>query len=125
MFGCRAVAHVPDELRVKSVWTVKSTECIFIGYSETENLYELWDVVKEDVIRKRDVIFFEEELEHEMFEKSALPEGSRQLPMVPKNMPENETPLNPLPARQHVVSGPDGGSFGGGDERRGVRYNGG
>ena len=72
VFGCRAAAHVPDELQVKSAWTAKSTECIFSGYSETENLYQLWDVTKGDVIRKQDVIFFKKKLEHEMLEGSAL-----------------------------------------------------
>ena len=41
IFACRAAAHVPDGLRKKSEWTSKSTDCIFIGYSETENLFEL------------------------------------------------------------------------------------
>jgi len=57
VFGCRAVAHVSDELRTKTDWTSKSSpNCIFIGYSETENLFKLWDVDKRDVIRKHDII---------------------------------------------------------------------
>ena len=47
IFGCRAAAHVPDELRTKTDWSSKSTpNCIFIGYSETENLFKLWDINK-------------------------------------------------------------------------------
>ena len=116
IFGCRAVAYVPDELQVKLAWTAKSTECIFIGYSETENLYKLWDMINGDVVRKRDVIFFEGELGHELFENSTLQEGisiagkmveTQQLPITPKDTPQNEIPLNPLPARQHVARLPE------------------
>ena len=115
-FGCRAAAHVPDELHVKSAWTAKSTKCIFIGYSEMENLYELWDVVKGDVRRKWDVIFFEEELGHEILETSALQQGvsivgkvaeRQQLQIIPKDTSVNEILLMPLLARQHVVRLPE------------------
>lgn len=76
VFGCRASAHVPDELRVKSEWTSKaSPDCIFIGYSETQNLFDLWDVVKTGVIRKRDVVFWEHEMGHTKLWPFALPHG--------------------------------------------------
>ena len=112
VFGCRAAAHVPDELRVKAEWTSKSTDCIFIGYSDTENLFELWDVKKGQFIRKRDVIFFEEELGHELLKGSALEYGTQILPAITESLqitpirgepaPQNETPLDPLPVQQHV-----------------------
>lgn len=76
VFGCRAAAHVPDELRTKTDWTSKSTpHCIFIGYSETENLFKLWDVEKRCVIRKRDVIFWEYEMGHPSLRPQALTHG--------------------------------------------------
>ena len=65
VFGYRAAAHVPDESSRKGLWASKSSpNCIFIGYSDTENLFELWDVDKRVVFRKRDVIFWEHELGH-------------------------------------------------------------
>ena len=110
IFGCRAAAHVPNELRTKTDWTSKSSpECIFIGYSETENLFKLWDVLKRDVIRKRDVIFWEHEMGHPSYSSHALTFGvsicadigvagaladSQQDNLVP---PQNETPDNPIP----------------------------
>ena len=76
VWGCGAAAYVPDELRTQTDWTSKSTNnCIFIGYSETENLYELWDVQKADLIRKRDVIFWEHEMGHPSLTHYALPHG--------------------------------------------------
>ena len=74
--GCRAAAHVLDKLRIKTDWNSKpSPYCIFIGYSETENLYELGDVHKTCVIRKRDVVFWEHEMGHPSLTKSALTHG--------------------------------------------------
>lgn len=36
VFGCRAAAHVPDELRSKTEWASKSSsDCVFLGYLET------------------------------------------------------------------------------------------
>lgn len=82
VFGCRAAAHVPDELRRKGEWTSKSSpNCVFIGYSDTENLFELWDVDKGVVIQKRDVVFWEHELGHPKL-KSPLPHGVSILPAV-------------------------------------------
>ena len=76
VWGCRAVAHVPDQLRTKTDWTSKSSpHCIFIGYSDTENLYELWDVQKGSLLRKRDVVFWEHEFGHPDYLLTALPHG--------------------------------------------------
>ena len=76
VFCCRAAAHVPDELRTKTDWTSKSTpHCIFIGYSETENLFKLWNVEKRCYIRRRDVIFWENEMGHPSLRPQALTHG--------------------------------------------------
>ena len=62
---------------LKTDWTAKSaTDCVFIGYSETENLYQLWNVKKKDFIMKRDVIFCEDQLGHRPLTNAlSLPEG--------------------------------------------------
>ena len=122
VFGCRAAAHVPDELRNKTFWTLKSSpNCIFIGYSDTENLFELWDVDKSVVLRKRDVVFWEHELGHPVL-TSPLPHGVSILPAiagelvtaiqdtplrdasipVPSSAPQNKLPLDPRPGRQSI-----------------------
>ena len=41
IFGCKAMVHVPYEIRSKTDWDSHTTECILIGYSDTENLYQL------------------------------------------------------------------------------------
>ena len=95
VFGCRAMAHVPDEFRRKVNWTSKSSpNCIFIGYSDTENLFELWDVDKSVVLRKRDVVFWEHELGHPKL-TSPLPHGVSILPAVASELVQAiaDTPL--------------------------------
>ena len=120
VFGCRAAAHVPDELRTKTDWISKSSlNCIFIGYSETENLFKLWDIDKRDVIRKRDVIFWEHEMGHPTMTQFALTYGISIYPdigvasaivaaqrkdLIPPqpSAPPNDIPLMPLDARQTI-----------------------
>ena len=99
-------------------WSAKSTDCVFISYSDTENLYEVWDIEKASVIRKRDVIFWENQLGHPAFATVALPHvvsiasGSGTTgKMVPHlrddiNPPPSNTsidiPLAPLPTKQSI-----------------------
>ena len=93
VFGCRAIAHIPDELRRKITWTSKSSpNCIFIGYSDTENLFELWDVDKSVVLRKRDVVFWEHELGHPRL-TSPLPHGVSILLAVASELVQAVAPL--------------------------------
>ena len=124
IFGCRAIAHVPYELRTKTDWTSKATpNCIFLGYSETENLFELWDVEKRALIRKRDVVFWEHEFGHPSLKPSALTHGVSIYPHLnvstpiagrliatedPLSTPDavppsSDIPLPPPPARQTVT----------------------
>ena len=72
--------------------------------------------MKGDVIRKWDVIFFEEELGHEILETSVLQQDvsivgkvteSKQLQIIPKDISANKILLTPLPARQHVARLPE------------------
>ena len=120
VFGCRAAAHNPDELRGKTSWTSKSTtDCIFVGYSETENLFELWDVYKKTILRKRDVIFWEHQMGHPLLTPKALPHGvsiyadvaGEMIPaLTPINQQNqlpstlnNNMPLLPLPSQQTIT----------------------
>ena len=122
VFGCRAAAHIPHELRTKTDWTSKSSpNCIFIGYSETENLFKLCNVDKRDVIRKRDVIFWEHEMGHPTLSQFALTYSTSIYPNIGTSIasaiaasqreelipPQPSTPSNnilliPLDARQTV-----------------------
>jgi transposase InsO family protein len=56
-FGCKAYAHVPKQKRTKL--DSKTTECIFIGYSDDSKAYRLFNPVTKAVIKSRDVIFDE------------------------------------------------------------------
>lgn len=122
VFGCRTAAHVPAEIRDKTSWSSKSTDCIFVGYSKTENLFNLWDVKKGDLVKKRDVIFWEHQMGHAALSQWALPHGVSIFPGVARNMVEayattppvvqentNAVPLLPLPARQSVQTLPPEG----------------
>ena len=65
---CRAYAAVPKERRKKfeSRWR----ECILVGFYDTENLYQLWDVEAKEVVKRRDVIFHEHILGHPVISRS-------------------------------------------------------
>ena len=53
-----AYMHVPKDQRSKL--DSKSKPCIFMGYSEDEFVYRLWDLVDKKVVRSRDVVFVED-----------------------------------------------------------------
>jgi len=57
IFGCKAMAHIPKQLRKK--WDSKSREYIFIGYCEDSKGYRLWDPEHKSIVKARDVIFLE------------------------------------------------------------------
>lgn len=115
VWGCKAAAHVPDQLRTKTDWTSKSSpHCIFIGYLDTQNLYELWDIEKNTLIRKRDVVFWEHEFGHPALDK-ALQHGvsiyagvaNKLVPAIRQSSPtllpsSNTLPQSPLPSRQTI-----------------------
>lgn len=114
-FGCRAQVAIPAEIRSKTDWDAKSGDCILIGYFDTENLYELWDVIRGTVIRSRDVIFWEDILGHENLIQYELTNGSLIVPhiarpyaeqhsiSIPDVPPEHsDIPLKPLNQGRHV-----------------------
>jgi hypothetical protein len=57
-FGCVAYAHVAKEKRTKL--ESKSVKCIFLGYYEGSKAWRLYNPVKKQVIKSRDVIFKED-----------------------------------------------------------------
>lgn len=60
IFGCTAMAKVPDALRKK--FENKSIECIFVGYAENQKGYRLIQKSNRKLIISRDVIFFENKM---------------------------------------------------------------
>ena len=51
MFGC-----------LSSKLDNKSKPCIFLGYSEDEFGYRLWDLLDKKVVRSCDIVFMEDKL---------------------------------------------------------------
>ena len=60
MFGYKAFVHIPKDERPKLDVKVKS--CIFLGYGHEEFGYRLWDPMSRNIVRRRDVVFFEDQL---------------------------------------------------------------
>ena len=50
--------HVAKDQRLKL--NNKSKPCIFMGYSEDEFGYRLWDLVDKKVVRSRDIVLMED-----------------------------------------------------------------
>jgi len=67
-WGCRAYAYVNSTKRKK--WDSHSKECLLIGYYESENVFKLYDISANSMIKVPDVIFFEEILGHEKFQRT-------------------------------------------------------
>ena len=59
MFECKACVHVPKDERSKL--DVKTKQCIFIGYSQDEFGYRFYDPIDKNLIRSRNVPFFEDQ----------------------------------------------------------------
>ena len=63
VFGCIAYAHIPEAERRKL--DMKANKLRFLGYSDTQKGYRLFDVRNNKVIIKRDVIFNESDFGHQ------------------------------------------------------------
>ena len=63
VFGCIAYAHIPEAERRKL--GMKVNKLRFLGYSDTQKGYRLFDVRNNKVIVKRDVIFNEADFGHQ------------------------------------------------------------
>ena len=46
--------------KFRSKLDIKSKPCIFLGYSEDEFSYRLWDLLDKKVVRSRDIVFMED-----------------------------------------------------------------
>ena len=57
VFGCDAYAHIPKDERTKL--DRKGVKCKFVGYSETQKAFRLWDPSTGKIKISRDVIFNE------------------------------------------------------------------
>jgi len=62
VWGYRAWSAVPKERRKN--FDSKARECVLVGYYDTENLYQLWDIEGKELIKRRDVIFHESVMGH-------------------------------------------------------------
>ena len=71
IFGCECFVHVPDANRTK--WDPKSNKCIFLGYSEGEKGYHLYNHVTKKVIVSRDVVF--NERPNQLEEQASFPDN--------------------------------------------------
>ena len=58
VFSCLGYVHIAKDLRGEL--DPKSWPCIFVGYSEVEFGYQLWDLIDKKVIKSRDIVFMEE-----------------------------------------------------------------
>ncbi|UYV79406.1 hypothetical protein LAZ67_17002496, partial [Cordylochernes scorpioides] len=56
-FGCNAYVHIPKDNRKKL--HKKSIRTFFVGYTETNKNYRMWDPIARKIIISRDVIFTE------------------------------------------------------------------
>ena len=57
VYACSEGSEPKDQM---SKLDSKSKACIFMGYSEDEFGYRLWDLVEKKVVRSRDVVFLED-----------------------------------------------------------------
>ena len=58
VFGCLAYMHVPRDHGSKL--DNKSKPCIFLGYSEDEFGYKMWDLLDKKVVGSRNIVFLED-----------------------------------------------------------------
>ena len=92
VFGCKTFFHVPRDERSKL--DSKTKQCIFLGYSNEEFGYRLWDPTTKKIIRNRDVILFEDQTIEDLDQvKKLKPFSEEQVDLdsvFPKSMGYNE-----------------------------------
>ena len=71
VLGCLAYAHIPDKKRKK--FDSHSRECMLMGYYDTDNMFYLFDINGNAMIKCRDAIFFEDVLRHANLASGGLP----------------------------------------------------
>jgi len=60
VYGYVAWAHIPNDCKNKLDTNIHA--CIMMGYSEESTTYRLFDYVKQQIIMKRNVFFYEKSL---------------------------------------------------------------
>lgn len=95
-WGCRAYAHITKESNKQKKWDSHSRECILMGFYDSENMFKLYNVDNNAIIKIRDVIFFEHTLGHDRFKRGKkLPTGQniKGQPDVNNSDSEPEDPI--------------------------------
>ena len=92
MFSFRIFVHV-----LRDEWSnldSKTKQYIFLGYSNEEFGYKLWDQATKKIIRSRDVVFFEDQTIEDLDQvKKTKPFSEEQVdlgPIFPNLMGHNE-----------------------------------
>ena len=57
ILDCRCYAHIEKENRQKL--DAHTIECVFLGYYATDRLFAVYDVARHIILKKWDIIFFE------------------------------------------------------------------
>ena len=70
IWGCRAYAHISDKKRKKL--DPHNKECLLMGYTDADNMFKLYDVSANSIIKCRDVVFFESVLGHNSVSKDGV-----------------------------------------------------
>ena len=94
MFGCKAFVHVLKEQRLKL--DDKDIPCIFVKYEDQEFSYKLWDPEKRNIIKSRDVVFYEDKFGDD----NQIKKGQKENGMISHKI----TISSPL---DHVTNGED------------------
>lgn len=106
IWGCRAYAHIPDKKRKKLDPNHK--EYLIMGYTDTENMFKLYNIVNRTIIKLRDVIFFEYILGHLDISKTACLAPSKnilnQLIEEPASLDNEDPDPNPTALRAQLTT---------------------
>lgn len=60
MFGYKAFVHIPKDEKFEL--DDKVTPCILVGYGYEKFGYRLWDPMNKKIIKRRDIMFLENQL---------------------------------------------------------------
>ena len=92
VFGCKTFFHVPRDERSKL--DRKTKQCIFLGYSNEDFGYRLWDPATKKIIISTDVVLFEDQTIEDLdWVKKPKPFSEEQVdlgPVSPNSVGYNE-----------------------------------
>lgn len=89
-WACRAYALIPKDSKKRKKWDSHSTECLLMGYYDSENVFKLYDISGNAIIKSRDVIFFEDILGHQNFQNDSLPLNKNIMGETPLPEPDDD-----------------------------------